>query len=749
MSVEGSAVPGTGEESDVSKEAGGKRFVSERRSVGSVLKGFAPYALVATLSVALALIALRFWNAQFGIPLVYGGDALAHGMHFEQLDGNAWYVTEPRLGAPFDQHFQDWPLPDFMHLVLAKFFTIFTSNFAVVMNLTFLAGFPLVAMSALWVMRQFKVSTVMAVVMATLYSLIPYHFARSEDHLFLGLYYAVPFGIWLAARVAQGERLFTGRNWQTVRSVALCALISWTGVYYAAFTLILVLAGAVFRQITRWKKTSMLEGAAVAVLILGFVVVATAPALMYHAEHGENSLATQRQVQEADVYGLKIAQMLMPVQGHSINALSDFQYNYYLDFPLASEGGNAALGAVGSVGLLYMLGLLLFTTARRKLPDSLSMDGLFASFSGLLIVIATIGGISTFISLLLTSQIRSWNRVSIFIGFMALTVVGLLLDRLASKLRTKRIPSKRAPVAIATLVLLFGINDQALADWEPPYDQTSAVFLSDQKFFRQVEASMPADSQIYQLPRMAFPESPNVQKLGAYEQLKPYLHTEHLEWSFGGIKGRLESEWQTRLASPQDTKRFVEQIIDAGFDGLYIDRDGFDDSGAEVENNLRRLVGSDGIANSFGNKVFYDLRGYASGLKTDDAERNDLLFRSYVQPTDQFHAVEYDENGSWWWARHADVSLQVDNTAKSTSAARVDFELSSGSDDNVRFDIVWPDGQRQEVNAGKSAVRVSRDIDLKPGTSLVKIDSNAKKIDAGTDKRDLYFRVYNIDVSPR
>ncbi len=79
-----------------------------------------------------------------------------------------------------------------------------------------------------------------------LYSLLPYHFLRGEDHLFLAAYWAVPLGCFLALSVLADTPLVTPlRSRRALAILAACVIVGSAAVYYAAFTLILLAAAAI------------------------------------------------------------------------------------------------------------------------------------------------------------------------------------------------------------------------------------------------------------------------------------------------------------------------------------------------------------------------------------------------------------------------------------------------------------------------------------------------------------------------
>jgi hypothetical protein len=71
------------------------------------------------------------------------------------------------------------------------------------------------------------------------------------------------------------------------------------------------------------------------------------PNFMYYLRFGTNRDAVQREANEADVHGLKIAQMLLPVTKHRIDRLAAFKEHYNKTNPLFTPDENeaATLGA--------------------------------------------------------------------------------------------------------------------------------------------------------------------------------------------------------------------------------------------------------------------------------------------------------------------------------------------------------------------------------------------------------------------
>jgi hypothetical protein len=719
------------------------------------LRALPPLFAVVGSSVCV-VFALRLWNAHLGIPFEYGGDSLSHAMHLEQLVQNGWVWSDDRLGVPFGQHMQDWPIGDVLSLLTGWVLALFTNNWAVVQNGIFLLSFPLTALSAWWALHRLGLHSWTASVMGILFSLLPYHFVRGESHLFLSNYYVVPLGIYLAMRLLDSDSLFStgsrfSSRWlryaspRTAQTLLLALLIGLGGIYYAAFTVLFVVTALVVRI---FRSQSVFPPIVIVAAIVGGVVLATAPTMLYQLQHGPNTEAADRQAYESDVYGLKLAQMLAPAPGHRIDAFDDYQNDYLNEFPLPAERGSAALGAVASVGLLMMLGLTIASLIRRTPPsDNESRMRQFSLFAIVGFLVASIGGFSTPIGLLLIDSIRSWNRMSVAIAVCAFAVAGLAIDGLL-----KRVKARRAPVVAAVLgaVLLVGYLDQVTPTWTPAYASVDARFLEDQKYFGAIESRMGDNASVYVLPHVEFPESPKVGNVDANDPLVPYLQTDTMKWSFGGLKGRLESSWQERIRpAPAD---LVTDVVAAGFQGLLIDRDGYDDAASALESELSGVLGgATPTVNRDGNYAFFDLRDISAELQQREgtvlAQRKaELLYPAGVVNVRGFFGRESDDQSSWNWAvgNHGDVIIE--NTTDDVMRSEISLELETATGSPSQFFITWPDGSSQTVEAGQGSVTLTHVVDLEPGATRVDVRSNAAPLPAGTDTRDLRFRLLDADV---
>src|SRR5260370_10987462 len=138
-----------------------------------------------TLCVAIMVTVMKLTRADLKVPFIYWCDALAvHTMVKGMIDGG-WYWENNFLGAPGRFQMFDYPMADNLHFAVMKLISFTVPDFAVVCNVYYLLTFPLITLTSLCVFRCFKISYVPAIVGSLLYTFLPYHFHRSQPHLFL------------------------------------------------------------------------------------------------------------------------------------------------------------------------------------------------------------------------------------------------------------------------------------------------------------------------------------------------------------------------------------------------------------------------------------------------------------------------------------------------------------------------------------------------------------------------------------
>jgi phosphoglycerol transferase len=421
-----------------------------------------------------------------------------------------------------------------------------------------------------------------------LYSLLPYHFLRGEDHLFLGAYWAVPLGCFLALAVLADTPLVTPLpSRRALALLAACVVVGSAAVYYAAFTLILLAAAAVLAAATRRTTRPLVTGGILGAAIVVALVVNFAPAIVDRLREGSNP-AVERFAFETEVFSLRPLQLVLPVRDHRIGAFADLKERYENQVGV-TEASFAALGLVGSVGLVVLLATILLATVRAGSPRGDPLLRYAAVLALIALFFAMTGGLAPAVSFLISPQLHAWNRFSVFIAFFALLAVALLLARFRGG----------TAWAVAAALVVVGALDQTTGAMTPRYDDVAAEWRSDADWVQRVDAALPEGAAVLELPYVPFPSSPPVGRMVDYDHVRPYLHSDDLRWSYGAMKGRDED-----LGDDVDT---IAEARAAGYAGVMVDRFGFADNGAAIEAQARSVRAGEPIVSSDGRRVFFPL----------------------------------------------------------------------------------------------------------------------------------------------
>ena len=115
-----------------------------------------------------------------------------------------------------------------------------------------------------------------------------------------------------------------------------------------------------------WRPLA--QGGAVVGAILALSLVTLAPSLVYWAKHGRNDEVAHRLPAESELFGLKFAQLVLPIQEHRISALADLRQSYDDWSPTTEAAFSTPLGLVGTAGFLVLLGVSLLQLASPGRP---------------------------------------------------------------------------------------------------------------------------------------------------------------------------------------------------------------------------------------------------------------------------------------------------------------------------------------------------------------------------------------------
>jgi len=557
----------------------------------------------AALSLAVGWYVSGGKHVTLHIPLLYSSDGLYSLMLIKRLMENPWIFHSSALGYPFGASLYDYPIPDSGSLVVLKVLALATGSASAAYNIYYFIGFPLNALAAYYALTKLNVSRTFRITGAIIFSILPFHFLRLE-HLFYTWYFAAPLFVVYAIQIYNGDISLSLRRHQLarlVRPATILVVLSCFGVYYSFFGVILLLTAGVLGSVRTGSRTAIRTSIIMAMVVLIGVTANISPNIANRIAHGANQEATHRQAAESEVYGLKVAQLLLPRPDHRFRYFSKINSEYSSSFPLVNENRSAAEGFIASTGLIILFFSLI---SPRKRPNESDKLFILGSLTFVLIMFCTVGGLSSLFSLVISPMIRAWNRASVFIAFMSLTASMSTMDRIAQSWRGRTVAS----FAIAVGALAFAVWDQTTPPCIRCLDATKADFENDARFVSSIEKMLPRGSAIYQLPYMAFPEVPPLHRLQSYDQARGYIHSSALKWSYGAMKGS-GGDLFFRALAEQPLPRQLDVVARLGFQGLCVDRRGYADNGADIEQMLVRALGKQpAIISANGEQLFFDLR---------------------------------------------------------------------------------------------------------------------------------------------
>lgn len=599
---------------------------------------------MAAVGWAFTALVLRLWAAPLRLPWDTRRDATLISTMVKNTLETGWFTEQPRLGAPFGQHLDDFPHGgETFQLAAMRAVTAVTGDWGLAMNVYFVVGAGVLAAVTHLVLRHLRFGPVASAVAALLFMALPYRFGHGQMHLWRSTFLSAPLAALLLVWVACWRERFlvhpadrTVRVWQrgalrwrrVAAAAGIAVVVAGTETMTTAFTMTLLAVGAVVGALHHRDPQRLLVAGAVVAVMAGTFAVLSVPTLLYYREHGGNEVAARRFTTESEWYGLKITRLVLPEPGHRVGFLSDIGEAAQEDTLLRSERGQALgiLGTIGFAGVAYAA-----LTRRRggaPTPASPPWDRAALRDSGVVnslvaVAFGTIGGLSVVLAMVGFGQVRVWNRIVLFVAFFAMVEVLSRAEQVQRRLARRGPAVPRAALAgVAVAVLAFG-----LVDGIPPprlsYAEIEARHASDRAFVAAIDGVLPDGAAVFQVPVLDFPETIAPGRMEDYDPLRAYLaDTGTLRWSYGAVKGRPDADWQARVRDEVGLLGSLPALLGLGFEGLWVDTWGYEQGstdGADVD-RLPAVLGVEPLRSPDGRFLFYDLRPYRASLDRTDAD---------------------------------------------------------------------------------------------------------------------------------
>jgi phosphoglycerol transferase len=688
---------------------------------------FATYAIALFLSISIFIGVGRLWRGDFSVPLSFEGDALFYQALIKGSMENGWILHNKYLGMPTGLELHDLPMADNLHFALIKFISFFAPTSAAALNIFSFLTFPLVTLTALFVFRSLHLSRPSSVAASLLFTFLPYHFFRLAGHMFLAAYYAVPLAILIVLWAFAEEPIFARYdeirqrlrlsilNRKALLSIAVCFIVASAGIYYAFFTCFFLLVAVLSHLLARHKLRAALSGVILILLIVSGVFLNLLPNFTYWSAHGPNTQVANRLPGDAEIYGLKLTQLVLPAEYHRIADWRDVRARYNRNVPLVNENRTATLGIVGSLGFVILLVQFLF---RRKSTSGEFFDVLrrLGNLNLFAILLGTVGGLGSLISTFITPQIRGYNRISVYIAFFSLAAFFLSLEALSRQFKGRK-TSNLMFHSLLACILTLGILDQSPHFLPTKFTDRPFIesYRQEADFIHRIEAAMPPEAMIFQLPYVPCPEHPPVTGMKDYEHLRAYLYSKSLRWSYGAMKGRRGDLWQKAVAE-KPVDEFVALLSLSGFQGVYVDRFGYPDKAAALEGNLSKLLDNQPLVSPDKRLSFFNI----SAFNQKTPEQRLQLLSSTLLPVwgEGFSGLEKTPQGS----KRSFASegwLYIYNLSNRPERATLEMNLATEVDkfSPLRIESSLYSG---DFNVNADGTRFLQTITVPPGTAVMK-----------------------------
>ena len=219
----------------------------------------------------------------------------------------------------------------------------------------------------------------------------------------------------------------------------------------------------------------------------------------------------------------------------------------------------------------------------------------------------TRGGLGALTAVVVTPSIRTWSRLVVFIALLGLLAVGLAVTWLA----TRR--GAAAAGVVAGSLIVVGVLDQTNPAMAPDYRALAAASTQTAAYASSLETTVGSGCSVFQLPVVPFPEQAPTLGMTDYDQLRPYVVSSGLRWSYGAIRGTTAADWQLALPPLGADGQLVDDLAAAGFCAVELDTRGLSQP-AVAAATLRAALGAPIASTSDGELVAFDLRAHRTAL---------------------------------------------------------------------------------------------------------------------------------------
>lgn len=534
------------------------------------------------------------------------GDMLSHYVNVD-LWASFGYQTSTHYGFPGGMNPNLFPGIDITQNTFASLLSGIFGDPFIGLNLLAVLSFPATAVLAVVAFRLVGLTGWWATALATSYTFLPYHWGRLLGHAYLGTMYAAVTGVILALLIGQGRLSRHGtptKVWIFVG--AMVAITAWSNVYYAAFGLLVMVTGLVFRFLQGDRFQQLLRSSIPIVGTFVLVVIGFLPSVIARLSEPDVAQLGSRFSYESVTLAGSLSMLLLPAPVSQLPYMG--YYNEAVRGLIADAPAmeNVSETNFGTWVLLAAMIFLIGWWVKRKRTGLTSPKDLQLIT---LMVVVTLAffipwGLNSLIAEYISAQIRAWNR-------LVPTLALLILLSAAVALRTTRWKMGAWRFALPGVILAVVLAEQVLP-YRAVYATTVARYAEDTEWAREyasaVNEAIPERCGIAQFPSMVYPENGTIPpELNDYEHFWMPLTNPDKNFSFGAVRFSDAADLTRDLDLPL-TNDEIARMKELGFCAIHIDLRGFEPADrASVLLETQQLLGSSVAAGREGDWVLYRL----------------------------------------------------------------------------------------------------------------------------------------------
>lgn len=668
--------------------------------------------LAAVIAGLVSLIAL--WPALRRITTAWGeGDMLSTYVNVENW-GWLSFERTTQFGYPIGMDLNLFPTLDITQNTFAAAVSSLTGNPFIGINLLLALSFPLVAALAYVSIRLTGLSGPLAIALAVAFSIIPYHFGRGLGHTYLATLYAAVTGVILAQLIGTGRihsLLMHGTKASRTRNAILIALLiittAWSGVYYAAFGLLLMGAAVLYRiaKRDRWQQLawSLMPPAATAFI----AALGGLPALIASRNDPAFAVLSERLPYESVIFAGNLAAAVVPAPISRLPFLAPYntRVNELIGAaPVFENVANTNFGTWVTFIALIGVAIALFTTHRKRL-------GLLAVVGATSLLFFVPWGANYLFAALVTPQIRAWNRL--------LPILLLLIILAAATVLARTSTAKRSPVALGLAALIVGVSAVEVAwPYRTPYAASSQangeVSEAAIAYTTAINDLLPQNCGILQLPHQVYPENGPIRQLNDYDHFWTALIDDEKSWSYGAVKNTQAGAWLQALPEVPNIKQ-VDLLTQAGFCGVHLDTRAYVEPAVDrISADLTTRYGPP-AARGFDDEWRFwitDANAQATSPKEWSPDIADFFLAPAITP-DKLTVAPRGSIGDliWWWTIAPEATFTISPITQTHPLTSVSGEIRSTQCGPARIEIT--------LETESETMRTTIDATPRPSTPFI------------------------------